>query len=194
MEAPGESQPPSPPQPHEQWLSIHVNKGLIPSTCRALLCWMFYKGTKMRRNSMRIAKEMKFWLQPVHEPALHMRVPCSSWTLRNLRALVLPSSAARDLPILILELFLLPSSCKLLLISGCFSCPWPWCWCLCWGFPAPLFVLKVLGLKSPSTHTYTLLGICAFIFLLRGHVPALSLLSGCPEPGLGACTEQDRDP
>lgn len=78
MEAPGEAQPPSPPQPHEQRLSIHVSKGLIPSKCRALLCWMFYRGAKMRRNSMRTAKEMKFWLQPVHEPALHMRVLCSS--------------------------------------------------------------------------------------------------------------------
>ena len=31
----------------------------------------------MRRNSMRIAHEMKFWPQPVCELALHVCVPCS---------------------------------------------------------------------------------------------------------------------
>ena len=138
----------------------------------------------MRRNSMRIAHEMKFWPQPVCELALHVCVPCSicplgkpgglSCYLQQLVGTSCPHSRTVPTPLQLQTSpyfrLLLPLALVLVFILG---------------FPA--FCSQGLGFGlTPAanthththTHTHSFLEICAFIFLPHGHALALTLLSG----------------
>lgn len=144
----------------------------------------------MRRKSMRLAQEMKFWPQPVHEPALHMCVLCCSWPLGKPEGLLcyLQQLLGTFHP----HLRTVPTSLQFQ-ASPYFRLLLPLALVLMFILGFPAFCSQGLGFgltPTTNTHTHThithihsFLEICAFIFLPHGHALALTLCLGAQNWG-----------
>lgn len=141
----------------------------------------------MRRNSMRIAQEMKFWPQPVPELALHMYVLCSRWPLGKPEGLLcyLQQLVGAFYP----HLRTVPTSLQFQ-ASPYFRLLLPLALVLTFVLGFPAFCSQGLGFGLTSTtntcihtHTHFSLETCAFIFLPHGHALALTLCLGAQNWG-----------
>lgn len=145
----------------------------------------------MRRNSMRIAQEMKFWPRPVPELALHMCVLCSSWPLGKPEGLLcyLQQLVGTFYP----RLRTVPTSLQFQ-ASPYFRLLLPLALVLMFVLGFPAFCSQGLGFGlTPTTntrihththHTHTLppRNLCLH-FPPSWSCPSIDPLSGCPELG-----------